>query len=53
MSPRASSKNHNVNIIRDFKALFPLIFRGSPNFLEVENWLKEINKEDIGCHGSA
>ena len=28
----------------EFKALTPPIFRGEPNFLEVENWMKEIKK---------
>ena len=43
-SPRANSENQNVSLIRDFKALVPPIFRGGPNFLEAEHWLKEINK---------
>ena len=52
MSKRAGSKNQNVNLIRDFKTLFPPIFRGDPNFLEVENWLKEIKKilDFMGVH---
>ena len=43
-SPIANSENQNVSLIRDFKALIPPIFRGGPNFLEVEHWLKEIKK---------
>ena len=43
-SPRANSENQNVSLIRDFKALVPSIFRGSPNFLEAKHWLKEIKK---------
>ena len=43
-SPRANSENQNVSLIRDFKALVPPIFRGGPNFLEAEHWLKEIKK---------
>ena len=43
-SPRANSKNQNVSLIQDFKALVPPIFRGGPNFLEAEHWLKEIKK---------
>ena len=33
-----------MSLIREFKALTPPIFRGGPNFLEVENWMKEIKK---------
>ncbi|KAJ9671052.1 hypothetical protein PVL29_027173 [Vitis rotundifolia] len=40
----AGSKYHNVSLIREFKALTPPIFRGGPNFLEAENWMKERNK---------
>ena len=32
-----------MSLIWEFKALTP-IFRGGPNFLEVENWMKEIKK---------
>ncbi|KAJ9689171.1 hypothetical protein PVL29_014699 [Vitis rotundifolia] len=38
------TKGRNVSLIQEFKALIPPIFRGSPNFLKVENWLKEIKK---------
>ena len=50
--PRAGSENQNVKLIQDFKPLFPLIFRGGPNFLEAENWLKEIKKilDVMGVH---
>ena len=39
----AGSEFQNVSLIREFKALTP-IFHGGPNFLEVENWMKEIKK---------
>ena len=42
--PTAGSKCHNVTLIREFKALTPPIFLGGPNFLEAENWMKEIKK---------
>ena len=38
------SECQNVSLIREFKALNPPIFRGGPNFLEAENWMKEIKK---------
>ena len=41
--PAAGSEFQNVSLIREFKALTP-IFRGGPNFLEFENWMKEIKK---------
>ncbi|KAL6329580.1 hypothetical protein AAG906_022284 [Vitis piasezkii] len=34
----------NVSLIWEFKALTPPIFRGGPNFLEAENWMKKIKK---------
>ena len=41
-----------MNLIQDFKANFPPIFQGGPNFLEAENWLKEIKKilDVMGVH---
>ena len=42
--PVAGSEWQNVSLIREFKALNPPSFRGGPNFLEAENWLKEIKK---------
>ena len=33
-----------MSLIWEFKALTPPIFRGGPNFLEAENWMKEIKK---------
>ncbi|KAJ9709391.1 hypothetical protein PVL29_001051 [Vitis rotundifolia] len=42
--PTAGSECNNVSLIREFKALTPPIFRGGPNFLEAENWMKEIKK---------
>ena len=33
-----------MSLIGEFKALTPPIFRGGPDFLEVENWMKEIKK---------
>ena len=33
-----------MSLIREFKVLTPPIFRGGPNFLEAENWMKEIKK---------
>ena len=44
INPIASSEYQNVSLIREFKALTPPIFWGGPNFLEAENWLKEIKK---------
>ncbi|KAJ9678740.1 hypothetical protein PVL29_020816 [Vitis rotundifolia] len=38
------SEYRNVSLIQNFKAPTPPIFRGGPNFLETENWLKEIKK---------
>ncbi|KAJ9672764.1 hypothetical protein PVL29_026116 [Vitis rotundifolia] len=40
----AGSKYPNMGLIWEFKALNPPIFRGGPNFLEAENWMKEIKK---------
>ncbi|XP_059590466.1 uncharacterized protein LOC132253091 [Vitis vinifera] len=42
--PVAGSECQNVSLIREFKALNPPSFRGGPNFLEAENWMKEIKK---------
>ena len=42
--PAAGSECQNVSLIREFKVLTPPIFRGGPNFLEAENWMKEIKK---------
>ena len=42
--PTIGSECHNVSLIREFKALTPPIFRDGPNFLEAENWMKEIKK---------
>ena len=42
--PTAGLECHNVSLIQEFKALTPPIFRGGPNFLEVENSMKEIKK---------
>ena len=33
-----------MSLIREFKAPTPPIFRDGPNFLEAENWMKEIKK---------
>ena len=33
-----------MSLIWEFKALTPPIFRGGPNFLEAQNWMKEIKK---------
>ena len=33
-----------MSLIQEFKALNPPSFRGGPNFLEAENWMKEIKK---------
>ena len=33
-----------MSLIWEFKALTPPIFRGGPNFLEADNWMKEIKK---------
>ncbi|KAJ9671053.1 hypothetical protein PVL29_027174 [Vitis rotundifolia] len=40
----AGSEYQNVSLIRELKALTPPIFRGGPNFLEAQNWMKEIKK---------
>ena len=42
--PSVDSKYQNVNLIWEFKALVPSTFQGGRNFLEAENWLKEIKK---------
>ena len=42
--PTVGLEFQNVSLIWEFKALTPPIFRGGPNFLEVENWMKEIKK---------
>ena len=42
--PTTGSEFQNVRLILEFKALTPPIFRGGPNFLEAENWMKEIKK---------
>ena len=42
--PAAGSECQNVSLIQEFKALTPPIFRGGPNFLEVENGMEEIKK---------
>ena len=42
--PGVDSKYQNVNLIQEFKALVPSTFQGGRNFLEAENWLKEIKK---------
>ena len=42
--PTAGSEFQNMSLVREFKALTFPIFRGGPNFLEAENWMKEIKK---------
>ena len=41
---RVISKKMDARLIKDFKALVPLVFRGGINFPEAENWLKEVKK---------
>ncbi|RVW20756.1 hypothetical protein CK203_113249 [Vitis vinifera] len=42
--PTVGLECHNVSLIQEFKALTPPIFQGGLNFLEAENWMKEITK---------
>ena len=44
LPPRVTPKKMDVQLIKDFKALVPLVFRGGINFLEAEHWLKEVKK---------
>ena len=38
------SEYQNVSLIQEFKAMVPPIFQGGPNFLKIENLLKDIKK---------
>ena len=44
LPPRVIPKKMDVRLIKDFKELVPLVFRGGINFLEAEHWLKEVKK---------
>ena len=42
--PGVGSEYQNVSLIQEFKAMVPPIFQGGPNFLKIENLLKDIKK---------
>ena len=44
LPPRVILEKMDVRLIKDFKALIPLVFWGGINFLEAEHWLKEVKK---------